>query len=83
MFARRFAAISFVALCLLASPRAAFGQQQQAPTREGTPTYRTNKTLSRVIICGSIGAIAGALGSLRVRRGNDAIDRDDEGTTSH
>lgn len=80
MFVRRSTVVKLVALCLLAAPGVALGQQRAAeqPTGETRAAYRSNKTLTRVIIFGSIGAIAGALGSLRKRNGSDAMGNDDE-----
>ena len=81
MFARSSVAVKLVALTLLALPGAALAQQQQDAARPSTDTraaYRTNPTLSKVIIYGSLGAIAGALGSLRVRRGADTLGADED-----
>ena len=77
MLVRRSAVVKFVALCLLATPAVALGQQP-APAQPdaGRPSYKSNRVLTKVIIYGSVGAIAGALGSLRKRPGSDAIDED-------
>ena len=78
--ARRSAVVKIVALCLLASPTAALGQQKapaQAPGESRT-SYRSNRALTNVIIYGSIGAIVGALSTLRKRNGADSVSRDDE-----
>jgi hypothetical protein len=80
MFAGRLAAGGIIALCSLSAPATALAQQQPAaaqPTVDTAGARRGNETLSKVIIYGSLGAIAGALGSLRVRRGPDAV-ADDE-----
>lgn len=80
MCAPRFAAaLTLVSLFALPSPRAAAAPQQE-PTREAGATAlnrapaASNEALKKVIIYGSVGAIAGALGSLRVRRAPDASD---------
>lgn len=69
----RAAFVKLIALCLAIAPGAMFAQQAgSADAAAGQrASYRPNRTLSKVIIYGSIGAIAGALGSLRVRRGGD------------
>ena len=80
MFARSSVAVKLVALTLLAMPGAALAQQPDAamPWSDTRAAYRTNPTLSKVIIYGSLGAIAGALGSLRVRRGADTLGADED-----
>ena len=80
MPALRSAALTIVALCLLSSPGVALGKEQGAPgpSNPGRTEYRSNRVLTRVIIFGSIGAIAGALGSLRKRSAADALNTDDE-----
>jgi hypothetical protein len=65
-----------VALCSLAAPAKAQQQAAAQPATEAGVVHR-NDTLSKVIIYGSLGAIAGALGSLRVRRGPDALGDDE------
>lgn len=62
-----------IAICLAIAPATALAQQaRSADAPAGTrASYRPNSALSKVIIYGSIGAIVGALGSLRVRRGGD------------
>jgi hypothetical protein len=71
--------VVMVALCSLAAPATAPAQQQAAaqPATDAGAVHGRNETLSRVIIYGSIGAIAGALGSLRVRRAPDAVGDDE------
>ena len=71
--------VVMVALCSLAAPATVTAQQQAAaqPATEAGAVHRRNETLSKVIIYGSLGAIAGALGSLRVRRGPDTMGDDE------
>ena len=78
MPARRSAVIKLVALCLLATPGVALGQQQgdPQPATTGRTSYRSNRVLTKVIIYGSLGAIAGALGSLRKRHAADTLDEE-------
>ena len=80
MSARRTAARMLVALCLLSAPAAALGQEQAVaqPSNTSATTHRPNRVLTRVIIFGSIGAIAGALGSLRKRSGIDTLGGEDD-----
>ena len=83
MSARRSAVVRIVALCLLASPAVALGQDggPAQPQRDARTSYRPNRSdraLTRVIIYGSIGAIVGALSTLRKRNGADAVSGDDE-----
>lgn len=73
MHVGRAAVVKLVALCLALAPGAAIAQQvgsADAPAGARV-SHRPNSALSKVIIYGSIGAIVGALGSLRVRRGGD------------
>jgi hypothetical protein len=80
MPARRSALVKIVALCLLATPSVALGQQKgPAQTPGDSTSHRTSRphrALSKVIIFGSIGAIVGALSTLRKRSSPDAIDDD-------
>jgi hypothetical protein len=72
--------VVMVALCSLAAPATAPAQQQPAAVQgaaDAPGLRRGNETLSKVIIYGSLGAIAGALGSLRVRRGPDTVGDDE------
>ena len=78
----RLVAVGIVALCSLSAPALAQAQQQPAaaqPAVDVAAVRRGNETLSKVIIYGSLGAIAGALGSLRVRRGPDTVSDEDAG----
>ena len=80
----RLVAVGIVALCSLSAPALAQAQSQQPaaaqPAVDVAAVRRGNETLSKVIIYGSLGAIAGALGSLRVRRAPDAVRDEDAGT---
>ena len=69
----RAAVVKLIVLCLSLTPCVAVAQQADSSVvpAGGRASHRPNRTLSKVIIYGSIGAIAGALGSLRVRRGGD------------
>ena len=70
----RSAVVKLVALCLLAAPGAALAQQGPvAPASGQRAAHRSDGALRKIIIFGSVGAIAGALGSLRVRRGRDNL----------
>ena len=79
----RSAAVKLVALCVLSAPAVAaaadnrptssYRQGQGQPAlKESQQGRRDNRLLTKIIVGGSIGAIAGALGSLRTRRGGDA-----------
>ena len=76
MSVRRSAVVTFVALCLLATPGMALGQQDAAQPSAARTSYRSNRVLTKVIIYGSLGAIAGALGTLRKRNAADTIDEE-------
>ena len=69
----RSAVVKLVALCLLAAPVSAVAQQAPAMPSAERQSYRSDRALRKVIIYGSVGAIVGALGSLRVRRGRDNV----------
>ena len=77
----RSAAVKVVALCVLAAPAAAAAadgrptssyRQGQPALKESEQNRRGNRLLTKIIVGGSIGAIAGALGSLRKRSGGGA-----------
>ena len=71
----RSAVVKLVALCLLAVPATATAQQgpAKATAERQQASQRSDRVLRKVIIYGSVGAIVGALGSLRVRRGRDNL----------
>ena len=71
----RSAVVKLVALCLLAMPGTAAAQQgpAKASAERQQASSRSDRVLRKVIIYGSVGAIVGALGSLRVRRGRDNV----------
>jgi hypothetical protein len=82
MFFGRFAAVKFAALCLLVAPTAALAQtypQQQSSERT---TYRSNRVLTKVIVYGAIGAIVGAVSTLRKRSGGDTTTGGDDHTNA-
>ena len=74
MFAGRSAVVKLAALgllvCAAATPVAA---AQSAPVQaaDSRSSYRSNRVLTKVVIYGSIGAIVGALGTLRKRSGGE------------
>jgi hypothetical protein len=81
MFARPIAVVKLAALTLLLSAAAApVAGAQSAPVQsvDNRPSYRSNRVLTKVVIYGSIGAIVGALGSLRKRGGAEATLNDEE-----
>jgi hypothetical protein len=81
MFAARSAVVKLVALGLLLSAVAApVAAAQSAPVQsaDNRSSYRTNRVLTKVVIYGSIGAIVGALGSLRKRGGSESTLNDEE-----
>ena len=80
MFVARFAARVAV-VCLLAAPGAVLAQSAPIQSADSPSTRATNRVLTKVVIYGSIGAIVGALGSLRKRGGADTtLDNDDRTT---
>ena len=79
----RSAAVKLVALCVLSAPAFAaaadsrptssYRQGQGQPALKASEQNRRgNALLTKIIIGGSVGAIAGALGSLRKRSGGNA-----------
>ena len=80
MSVARSAAVKVAALCLLLTPGAALGQSAPLQSSDTRASYRSNRVLTRVVIYGSIGAIVGALGSLRKRGGGDTTVGDEDGT---
>ena len=80
MFVARFAARVAV-VCLLAAPGAALAQSAPMQSPDSPASRVTDRVLTKVVIYGSIGAIVGALGSLRRRGGADTtLDNDDRTT---
>ena len=81
MFARRFAVVKLAALTLLlAAGTAPVAAAQSAPVQavDTRSSYRGNRVLTNVVIYGSIGAIVGALGTLRKRGGTEATLNEEE-----
>ena len=81
MFVGRSAVVMLAALTLLVCAGAApVAAAQSAPVQsvDSRSSYRTNRVLTKVVIYGSIGAIVGALGSLRKRGGSEASLNDEE-----
>lgn len=79
----RSAALKLVALCVLSAPAVAaaadnrptssYRQGQGQPAlKESQQSRSGNRLLTKIIIGGSVGAIVGALGSLRKRPGGNA-----------
>ena len=79
----RSAAVIVVALCVLVAPAVAaaaddrptssYRQNQGQPAlKESQQNRRGSRLLTKIIVGGAAGAIAGALGSLRKRPGADA-----------
>ena len=83
MSAARSAAVRLAALSLLvvvgAAPAAA-AQSAPVQTVDNRSSYRSNRVLTKVVIYGSIGAIVGALGTLRKRGGAEASLNEEDGT---
>jgi hypothetical protein len=72
-------AVKVAVMCLLAAPAAVLAQSAPTQSVDTRASYATNRNLKRVVICGSIGAIAGALGSLRKRGASDTTIGDEDG----
>src|SRR5688572_16633088 len=79
----RSAAVKLVALCVLSAPAvtaaadnrptSSYRQGQGEPAlKESQQNRRGNRLLTKIIVGGAVGAIVGALGSLRKRSGGDA-----------
>jgi hypothetical protein len=81
MFFGRYAAVKVAALCLLVAPGAALAQEftgyPQQPATSRT-TYRPNRALTKVIVYGAVGAIVGAVSTLRKRGGGDTTAGGDD-----
>jgi hypothetical protein len=74
----RSVAVKVAALCLLVAPGGALAQSAPTQAADSRTAYTANRVLTRVVVYGSIGAIVGALGSLRKRGGSDTT-LDEEG----
>jgi hypothetical protein len=73
----RSVAVRVAALCLLVAPGAVLAQSAPSQAADSHTGYAADRVLTRVVVYGSIGAIVGALGSLRKRGGSDATLDDD------
>ena len=82
MSAGRSVAVRLAAFGLLlvvgAAPVGAAAQSAPVQSVDNRSSYRTNRVLTKVVIYGSIGAIVGALGSLKKRSGADRSLNDEE-----
>ena len=83
MFFGRSAAVKFAALCLLVAPAAAMAQGSPQPQQQNQRTsYRSNRVLTKVIVYGAIGAIIGAVSTLRKRSSGDTTTGGDDTTNA-
>ncbi len=87
MFVGRSAAVRLAALSLVAAaaaaPVSAAAQSAPVQSAETRSSYRSNRVLTKVVIYGSIGAIVGALGTLRKRGGAESTLNDEDRPAGH
>jgi hypothetical protein len=79
MFVGRSVAVKVASLLLLVAPGAVLAQSAPVQSVDSRASVRSNRVLTKVVIYGSIGAIVGAIGSLRKRGGASSIDDENAG----
>ena len=79
MFVGRSVAVKVALLLLLVAPGAVLAQSAPVQSVDSRSSVRSNRVLTKVVIYGSIGAIVGAIGSLRKRGGASSIDDENAG----
>lgn len=79
MFVGRSAAVKVAALVLLVAPGVTLAQSAPVQSVDGRSSVRSNHVLTKVVIYGSIGAIVGALGTLRKRGGGSSLEDENVG----